>query len=133
MNPTEANRSAVHSYRDLKVWQKGMQLVEVSYRIARLLPPHEMYGLSAQMKRAAVSIPSNIAEGHGRWHLGDYRRQLSIANGSLMELETELLICVRLGYVPETEVREALSRTAEVGKMLAGLKQRLAQRAARIP
>ena len=111
----------VRSYRDLKVWQKAMDLVVASYRVTRELPPNESYGLVTQIRRAAVSVPSNIAEGHGREHLGDYLRHLSVANGSLMELETQILIAERLGYMPAADVRGVLSATAEVGRMLAGL------------
>ncbi len=82
----------VRSYRDLKVWEKAMDLVVESYRLTQLFPRGETYGLTAQIQRAAVSIPANIAEGHGRDHLGNYLRHLSVANGSLMELETHLLI-----------------------------------------
>jgi four helix bundle protein len=77
--------------------------------------------LSAQFRRAAVSIPSNIAEGHGRRHLGDYLHQLSVANGSLMEVETQALIAGRLGYVAAPDVDKLLAQAADVGRMLAGL------------
>ena len=75
-----------------------------------------------------MSIPSNIAEGHGREHLGDYLRQLSVANGSLMELETQVLIAVRMGYVSDKGEEEVLARTAEVGRMLSGLVRALKKR-----
>src|SRR5262245_48278962 len=90
---------AVKSYRDLLVWQKAMNLVVESYRLANQLPKSELYGLTSQIQRAAISVPANIAEGHGRDHLGDYLRHLSIANGSLMELETHLLLIHRLAYL----------------------------------
>lgn len=85
----------VKSYRELKVWEKAMGLVVESYRLAGLLPKAESYGLASQIQRAAVSVPANIAEGHGRDHLGDYLRHLSVAKGSLMELETHLSIATR--------------------------------------
>ncbi len=85
----------VRNFRDLKVWQRAMELVVRSYKITSTFPPSERYDLVRQIRRSAVSIPSNIAEGHGRTHLGDYLRHLSIANGSLMELETQLLISNR--------------------------------------
>lgn len=88
----------VRSYHDLKVWQKGMDLVTESYLLRGLLPKDELYGLASQIRRAAVSLPANIAEGHGRDHLGDYLHHLSMANGSLMELETHLQIGKQLGY-----------------------------------
>ena len=113
------------SYRDLRVWQKAMALVVESYRVAKLLPKSETYGLIGQIQRAAVSIPANIAEGHGREHLGDYVRHLSVANGSLTELETHFLIAVELAYVSCDEVGRVLGMTSEVGRMLTGLTQKL--------
>ena len=116
---------AVKSYRDLQVWQKAMALVVESYSVARLLPKSESFGLIGQMQRAAVSVPANIAEGHGREHLGDYVRHLSIANGSLMELETHLLIAVQLAYVTREQTATAMSMASEVGRMHTGLTRRL--------
>jgi four helix bundle protein len=115
----------VKSYKDLKVWEKAMDLVVESYRLSNLLPKAEMFGLTAQIRRAAVSIPANIAEGHGREHLGDYLRHLSIANGSLMELETHFVVMTRLSYTTIDEVQKALHLTGEVGRMLAGLTSKL--------
>lgn len=85
---------SIKSYRDLLVWQKAMDLVAESYGLSAKPPKTETYGLASQIQRAAVSIPANIAEGHGREHLGDYLHHLSVANGSLMELETHLLLAV---------------------------------------
>jgi four helix bundle protein len=116
---------SVKSYRDLLVWQKAMNVVVESYRIASLIPKTEIYGLVSQIQRAAVSIPANIAEGHGRDHLGDYLHHLSIANGSLMELETHILLLSRLSYLPSSELEMILSMTAEVSKMIAGLSRSL--------
>jgi four helix bundle protein len=117
-------RITVKSYRELKVWQKSMDLVIESYRITKHLPKTEMFGLTAQIQRAAVSIPANIAEGHGREHLGDYLRHLSIARGSLMELETHLLITTRL-YIPFDHVMCALNAVREIDRMLSGLTRKL--------
>jgi four helix bundle protein len=111
----------VSSYRDLRVWQKAMDLVVASYELTKQFPPNELYGLVGQIRKAAVSIPANIAEGHGREHLGDYLHHLSIANGSLMELETHFLLAGRLGYLDEKPIDDLLAQTAEVGRMLAGL------------
>ena len=119
MEPPEKKK--ITSYRDLVVWQKAMDLVELSYRLAKRLPPIENYGLIAQIERSAVSVPANIAEGHGRRHLGDYLHHLSIANGSLMELETHFLITVRLGYLQAKDVEPAAQLAEEVGRMLGGL------------
>jgi four helix bundle protein len=116
---------AVKSYRDLLVWQKAMNLVVESYRLANQLPKSELYSLISQIQRAAISIPANIAEGHGRDHLGDYLRHLSIANGSLMELETHLLLIHRLAYLPIEDIEPVLSLTSEIGRMIAGLSNNL--------
>jgi len=116
---------AVRSYRDLEVWHKAMDLVVESYRITALLPKSETYGLASQIQRAATSIPANIAEGHGREHLGDYVHHLSVANGSLMELETHVLVAGRLSYLPSSDFERMLLLTGEVGRMLAGLIRKL--------
>jgi four helix bundle protein len=118
------SRQMVRSYRDLKVWEKSMDLVVESYRVSRLLPKAEMFGLISQIQRAAVSVPANIAEGHGREHMGDYLRHLSIASGSLMELETHMLLITRL-YIPMDEVKCALDMVRELDRMLSGLTKRL--------
>jgi four helix bundle protein len=114
----------VKSYRDLKVWQKAMDLVVETYRVTKLLPKTELFVLTAQTHRAAVSIPANIAEGHGREHLGDYLRHLSIASGSQMELETHLLIATRL-YIHMDEAKRALEMVREIDRMLSGLTKKL--------
>ena len=124
------HRTPISSYRDLKVWQKGMDLVIESYQLTEKLPRPELYGLVSQIRRAAVSIPANIAEGHGRYHTREFLRHLSIAKGSLMELETEVIAAGRLSYVAESDVQNALRATAELGRMLAGLTRSLR---ARIP
>ena len=121
----------VRSYRDLKVWQKAMDLVADSYRLRNTLPQSETFGLSSQIRRAAVSIPANIAEGHGRDHLGDYLRHLSVAKGSLMELETHSLVAKRLRFLSGSEVDAVLEMTSELGTMLAGLSRSLKASAAK--
>lgn len=120
--------SKVRSYQDLRVWQLGMDLVVVAHSLAKSLPSFERYGLASQIRRASVSIPANIAEGHGRDHLGDYLRMLSIAKGSLTELETELMIAVRLGYTSSETILPVLKQTAELGRMLTGLSRSLQRR-----
>lgn len=105
-----------------------MELVVQTYELTGRFPLQEKYGLVQQMRRAAVSIPSNIAEGHGRDHLGDYLRMLSIANGSLMELETQFLIATRMNYLRKEQTERALARTAEIARMLSGLSKALKQR-----
>ena len=115
----------VRSYEDLRVWQGGMQLVVMTYRLARKFPGFERYGLASQMQRAAVSIPANIAEGHGRRHIGDKLRHLWVANGSLKELETEARIARELGYISAAEAAELAETAALLGKMMTCLTRRL--------
>ena len=108
-------------YQKLDVWQKAFDLAEQVYLLSRLLPKEETYALGDQMRRAAVSILSNIAEGHGRGSPKDFTRFLYIANGSRMELEAQLLLAARLKYMPAEEVESALNGLEEVGKMIVGL------------
>lgn len=115
----------IRNYRDLLVWQKSMDLSAVVYRLIESLPKQEDYGLKAQIRRAVVSIPANIAEGHGRDHLGDYLRHLSIAKGSLAELETHLHLCVRLNYLGDQLIAEPLRSADEISRMLNGLSSSL--------
>ena len=109
------------SYRDLVAWQKAMDLVTTLYRVTAAFPREEIYGLTSQLRRAAVSVPSNIAEGQGRFGSADFRRFLWLANGSLMELETQILIAERLHYITSEEARRLLNEAAGVGKILHGL------------
>ena len=111
----------IKSFQDLLVWQKAMELVEEVYRLARLLPTEETYALSDQMRRAAVSIPSNIAEGQARNSTKEFLKFLAIAKGSNAELQTQCLICQRLSYVSETDMQSALTLSTEIGKMLNSL------------
>ena len=121
------SESKIKSYRDLLVWQKAMDLVVASYQLAKKLPNDELYCLINQIRRAAVSVPANIAEGHGRRRLGDYLHHLSIASGSLTELETHLHIAVRLKYLESAEIESAWDMAMEVGRMLSGLIEKLRQ------
>ena len=109
------------SYRDLLVWQRAMELVVLVYRITAEFPQREIYGLTAQMRRASVSVPSNIAEGYGRGTRKEYIQFLSIAQGSLKELETQAILAERLNYSPPPKIEELLSETERVGKMLGSL------------
>ena len=104
------------SFKDLIVWQKSYKLVLDIYKITKNFPRTEIYGLSQQMRKAAVSIPSNIAEGYGRTHKAEYRQFLSIAYGSLMEVETQHLLAVDLKYMSKCEITENLLK--EVGAIL---------------
>lgn len=117
----------VRNYRDLKVWEKAMDLVERIYGITRKFPDSERFGLISQMQRSAVSVPSNIAEGHARDSTRDYLRYLSIAYGSLAELETQTMIASRLSYISDDQAKELLDAEAEIGRMLSGLKKSLKQ------
>lgn len=109
------------SYQELKVWQKSMDLVELIYRLVKLLPESEKYSLCDQLRRAAVSVPSNIAEGQQRRSPKEFLSFLSIARGSLAELETQLIICVRLNYITNNQVEKAMDLCHEVGLMLIAL------------
>jgi four helix bundle protein len=113
------------SYRDLEVWQKAMDLVVECYRITNKFPRSELYGLTSQLRRAAVSVPSNIAEGRERQHTKEFVQHLAIAYGSLAELETHLQIAQRLNYLDSSQVRQVLEKTSEVGRMLNGLRRSL--------
>ena len=112
---------AASSYKDLFVWQKSMELAQEIYRLTKLLPKEEAFSLSDQMRRAAVSIPSNIAEGQERNSGKEFVRFLSIARGSRAELETQLQICVMVGYLSNTDVLAATRLLKEIGKMLTAL------------
>ena len=115
----------VKSFRDLAVWQKAMDLTSLVYQATADLPPEERFGLVSQARRAAVSVPANIAEGHRRSSTKDYLRFLSIAAGSLAELETLLELASRLYSVRTTSQGEVVGLADEVGKMLRAIQQRL--------
>lgn len=117
---------AIKSYRDLIVWQKAMDLVELVYQATKKFPKEELYGLTNQIRRAAVSVPSNIAEGHARNSTAEYRNFLSMARGSLAEVETQLLIAVRLKYIDSEKLTELLSLQMEINKMTNALISKLA-------
>ena len=113
--------SAVKDYRDLIVWQKAMDLVEVIYHTTAAFPKEEIYGLTSQLRRAAVSIPSNIAEGNGRNTTRDYVHFLGMAYGSVKEVETQVLIAERLRYVNASHSDGLIQMTAEIARLLSGL------------
>ena len=115
----------VKSYKDLIVWQKAMDLVVETYRLVESLPREEIYALSDQMRRAAVSVPSNIAEGQARNSSKEFAQFLSIAKGSVSELETQLSICTRLEYLTEAQISKAVALSDEVGKMIRSIEQKL--------
>jgi four helix bundle protein len=111
----------IKSYRDLEVWQKARKLVVRVYRLTSTFPKEELYGLTSQLRRAAVSVPSNIAEGKSRRATKDYMRFLDIAYGSAAELETQLYIACDLNYTTGKKIKLLLADYAEVGRMLNGL------------
>ena len=109
------------SYRDLLAWQKAMELITQIYRVSQKFPSEEMYGIVSQMRRAAISIPSNIAEGQGRLTKGEFIQFLGIARGSLLELETQILVAQNLHYLNEPTLKNLLGLTSEVGRLVNGL------------
>jgi len=113
--------SPINSYRDLMVWQRSMALAESSYRIAASLPGDEKYGLVSQIRRAAVSIPANMAEGHGRETTGSFIQFLRISQGSLKELETHFLLAERLSLASAEQMRPLHQECDEIGRMLRAL------------
>jgi len=115
----------VKSFKDLIVWQKAMDLVEMIYNITKLFPKEERYALVDQLRRAAVSIPSNIAEGQWRGSSAEFKHFLSIARGSLAEVETQLLIAKRLNYLGSENLQNIMSIHQEISKMLPALTAKL--------
>jgi four helix bundle protein len=118
------------SYRDLIVWQKAMGLARQAYTLTAGLPKSEAYGLLAQVRRAAVSIPSNIAEGHGRLTDLQFRHFLGNARGSLCELQTQVELAADLGYLDKKKIQIVMDQRAEVGRLLNGLITSLRQHSA---
>lgn len=110
------------NYRDLIVWQKSMELVVAVYDMTKKFPKEEMYGLTSQVRRAVVSIPSNIAEGQGREYKKEFYQFLSIAYGSLREVETQVLISEKLNYIDESVCIAIIEQCNEIGKLINGLK-----------
>lgn len=115
----------IKNYQDLLAWQKAMDLVEVGYRLTKQFPKEEMFALTAQLRRALVSVPSNIAEGEGRSSPAEFQRFLNIAHGSLREVETQLLIARRLNYLSDTDLKQALELASEAGRLIQGLRRSL--------
>lgn len=115
----------VKSFRELLVWQKAMLCAKLTYELVRSLPKEEQFGLSDQMRRAAVSIPSNIAEGATRNSRKEFSQYIDIAQGSRAELETQLELCVEIGYLRQEETEECNTLLTEIACMLYGLKKAL--------
>lgn len=117
--------AGIKSYRDLQVWQKGVQLASLVYQTSRVLPKDEQFGLISQMRRAAVSVPSNIAEGYGRRSRADYVRFLNMAMGSLFELQTQAEIAANLGYFAVEVSQPLVADAREIERMLSALIRKL--------
>lgn len=116
----------IRSFRDLNVWQKGIDLVKKIYKETKDFPKEEIYGLTSQLRRAAVSIPSNIAEGHIRQHRAEFKQFLSVALGSLAELETQIVISRELEYITTEASQNLIEQVSSLGKMIRGLMKKLA-------
>jgi four helix bundle protein len=119
------DRAAVKSFRELVVWQKSIQLAAIVYRMTQKFPREELYGLSSQIRRAAVSVPSNIAEGQGRLSTGEFRQFLGIARGSNFELQSQLEIARILGLGESKSIEEADALSHEIGKMIYAILEKI--------
>ncbi len=109
------------NYRDLIAWQRAMDFTAAVYELSAAFPSDERFGLTSQLRRAATSIPSNIAEGQGRFSKPDFKRFLSMAHGSVREVETQLLLAVRLRYLNQVTAEPAMELASEVGRLIQGL------------
>jgi four helix bundle protein len=118
----------VKSFDQLIVWQKAMDLVESIYKVSSSFPREEVYGLTSQIRRASISIPSNIAEGQCRRSTRDFVRFLSVARGSLGEVHTQILLAERLGYLGDTARSELIEASDQIGRLISGLQRSLANR-----
>ncbi|MBI1648036.1 four helix bundle protein [Capnocytophaga sp. 051621] len=121
------NRSnqKIEDYKDLIVWQRSMELAEEVYRLVKKLSKEELFALSDQIRRAVISIPSNIAEGYERNSTKEYIHFLSIAKGSKAELETQLLLCTKIHYLNNSDIEKSISLIQEIGKMINSLQKHL--------
>ena len=124
----ESQRTRIRSYRELKIWQRSMDLTVQTYELTRRFPSEEKYGLSSQMRRAAASVPANIAEGQARRSKKEFLQILSIARGSLAELETFVTLSERLGLIRRETSNSLLEDCAEINRMMNGLMRSLANR-----
>ncbi len=115
----------IRTYKDLVIWKKAIQLVKRIYQLTRAFPSDEKFGLVSQMRRAAVSVPSNIAEGQARATTGEFAQFLSHAGGSLAEVDTQLIISIELGYCVRPDAQDAFSLVEELQKMMAALRSKL--------
>jgi len=111
----------IKNYKDLDIWKRSIELVEEIYRLTKTFPKEELYGLTSQMRRAAISIPSNIAEGFTRLHNKEYRQFLYISLGSCAELNTQIIISSRLSYLSNEKANRTINEIEEISKMIMGL------------
>lgn len=118
----------IRSFKDLEVWQVGMELVEEVYRLSAAFPADERFGLTSQIRRASVSVPSNVAEGHGRESTQDFVRFLRMTQGSVKEVETQTILSRRLGFAQDDEADRVLELTDRVGRMTRALIRSLQNR-----
>ena len=114
-------QTSVQSYRDLVAWQKSMKFVAHVYRSTRIFPKYELYRLASQLRRSAISVPSNVAEGQGRRSTAEFRQFLGVARGSLLEAETQILLAAELGYLKLDESEDLLRESSEVARIINGL------------
>ena len=119
---------ALQNYQDLEVWQKAMSLAEQCYLVTRTFPKEELFGMTSQIRRAAASIPANIAEGQGRQHTKEFLHFLSIARGSLKEVETHLMLSQRVGLMTVEQLETLLKLTDEISRKMSGLRKTLEKR-----
>ena len=117
----------VDSFRDLEVWRRGVRFVRDVYRATDTFPPHERFGLTAQIRRAAVSIASNVAEGRARFSTREFARHVSIARGSVAEVETQVEIAIELGYLQRSAVENLMQECDELSRMLRTMYQNLSR------
>lgn len=118
----------IQSYQDLDVWQRGMNLAELAYRLTRKFPKEELFGMTSQIRRSAASIPANIAEGWGRQGSKEFQQFIRIAQGSLRELETHLLLSQRVKICPKEEIKPLLDEATILSKQLVSLSRSLQRR-----
>ena len=118
----------IKSYKDLLIWKKGITIVKLVYQLVKTFPQEEIYALSSQLKRASVSIPSNIAEGYGRNGNKDYLKFLNIAIASLFEMQTQLEIAFNLKYINETQFKKTFEESREIERMLSSFYKKIKER-----
>lgn len=129
MSPNERKRQTINSYKDLKVWQQAIELAVHCYRATDGFPKGEIYGLTAQIRRVATSVAANIAEGHGRENTGNFIQFLRIAQGSLKELETHMVIARKVEILPGQQFQSLMEQCDEIGRMIRALIRRLQEKA----